>query len=619
MIPRLRFLVRYLAFWTAFFVFGRLLFLAWEHAHTATLSAWTVARVVGHGLRMDLSAAAYLSVVPGLLLAASAFIPPAFVRRAISAWTVALSVIMASIIVVDLGIWDAWGYHLDLTVYEYLRTPREAFASAQSSPLLVLSLILVAFTAAATLAYRRVFAPLLATIPSRHVTGAVATLGATLLLVVLMRGGLQWTPLNPSTVYFASDDFANRAALNVPWNLIYSFTIAPARQTTNPYGDPPEEEARAILDSLTHAGDQGSRNLLRVSRPNVVLIIWESLTAKVVAAEGGMSGVTPHLDSLVHEGVLFDSLYASEERSAQALVAILSGFPEPPHVQIMHTPERAARLPSLSHDLGGAGYATSFYYGGELAFADIQSYVRSSEYRRVVGGDAFPKDQRQSKWGAQDEFVLARLAKDLGTEARPFFATLFTLSSHEPFDVPMAPVFPGDGIEDKFLNAQAYTDRSVGAFIRTARQQPWWDSTLVVIVADHGHPLPALSATAGTAADDVHRIPMLWLGGALAVRDTVVHRIASQADLAPTLLAQLGVSGGPYLWGNDLLDPRTPAFAYYTHMNGFGFVDRHGSLTYDVAGGRVTDRSGNVGDAQVRAGRAILRLTFQSYLDLAAR
>jgi phosphoglycerol transferase MdoB-like AlkP superfamily enzyme len=140
----------------------------------------------------------------------------------------------------------------------------------------------------------------------------------------------------------------------------------------------------------------------------------------------------------------------------------------------------------------------------------------------------------------------------------------------------------------------------------------------VIIIADHGHPFPRTGARnpgPGPEASMLYHIPMLWLGGALAVRDTVVHRVGSQTDLAPTLLAQLGLPHDQYPWGRDLLAPGAVSFAYYSYLDGFGIVDARGGLVYDDIGHRVTQRTGSVGKAEVRSGLAYLRLTYQDYLD----
>lgn len=615
MTTRLRFLARYYLFWVVLFVIARLLFLAYHAARAARLAPGTLGGVVLHGLRMDLSAAAYLTALPALLVAASAWVPTRVVRRVVSIYTAALAAFVALLTTVDLELFSAWGVRLDATPLQYLRTPREALASAEASPIALLLVILVAFTGLAVAAYQRFATPRFGT-SERGGVGALAVgLVVTAVLIIPIRGGLQWTPLNQSSVYFSADDFANQAALNVGWNFFHSLTTKRALARTNPYTEVSAADAARMVDSLERAPEGGTVRLLRMARPNVILIIWESLTAKVVGRLGGVPGVTPHFDSLTHEGVFFDRIYASGDRSAKGLVALLSGFPAQPHVQIMNTPNKTAKLPTLSRDLGAAGYATSFYYGGELAFANIKSYLLGGRFGTIVGESAFDPKDRNSKWGAHDHVVLARLLADTRRMPRPFFSTLFTLSSHEPFEVPMAPVFPGADVQRQFLNAHAYTDRSIGAFIRAAEREPWWDSTLVIIVADHGHPYPRVEQAGGEQASLLYHIPMLWLGGALATRDTVIERIGSQTDLAPTLLAQLGLPHGQYRWGHDLLAAGAPSFAYFSYHDGFGIVDPRGRLVYDVISRRVTEREGDVGQPEVRSGLAYLRLSYQAYLD----
>jgi phosphoglycerol transferase MdoB-like AlkP superfamily enzyme len=564
---------------------------------------------------MDLSAAAYATVLPGVLVVLGLLVPPRAVRRGVGVYTVAVIVVVALLTVGDLGIYEAWGYRLDAAPFAYLRTPVEAIASAESSPVLLFAVVAGVFAAVAIVAYRRLVAPRLDAGRRPTALGAAIALVATAALIIPIRGGLQWTPLNQSGVYFSSQEFANQAALNVPWNLVHSLTTAGATEHTDPYTALDAATARQVADSLFAASDTAAPRLLTMHRPNVVLIIWESLTAKVVARLGGVPGVTPHFDSLTHEGLFFDHFYASGDRSAKGLVAILGGFPPLPHIQIMNEPNRAAQLPMLSRDLRAAGYETSFYYGGELAFANIKSYLLDGKFDHLIGESAFPKSERNSKWGAHDQYVLGRLLHDVGAMRRPFFSTLFTLSSHEPFEVPMRPVFPGRDVTHEFLNAHAYADRSIGAFIRAAQREPWWDSTLVIILADHGHPLPELPLMHGTAAEARQHIPMLWLGGGLAPRDSVVDRFGAQTDLAPTLLAQLGLPHARYAFGHDFLARDATSFAYFSYLDGFGIVDQRGSLVYDAVGKRVTEQAGDVGKPELRAGQALLRLSYQAYLD----
>jgi phosphoglycerol transferase MdoB-like AlkP superfamily enzyme len=435
-----------------------------------------------------------------------------------------------------------------------------------------------------------------------------------LLLAIPIRGGLQWTPLNESSVLFSRSTMANVGAQNAGWYLLYSTLAQRQEPAMNPFVVLPPHEAQAVVDSLYRGRDSAMVAVLRVPHPNVIVVIWESFTAKVVARLGGVPGVTPHFDRWSHQGVLFDSLYASGDRSAQGLVSILSGFPSVPNEAIMTRPRKAAALAQLGQSMQRAGYHTSFAYGGELAFANMKAYVLNGGFDRVTGIEAFPADQRNSKWGAHDHVVLQRVLREVSGDVRPFFATLFTLSSHEPFEVPGVPRFAGTGVSTQFLNAHHYTDASVGAFLDSAATQPWWDSTLVVIIADHGSPLPDPPRGATESVVQRHHIPMLWVGGALRVRDTVVHRIGASTDLAPTLLAQLGIEHAAFRWGRNLLTAQPGGFAYFSQHDGFAFLDQRGWLVEDERGGRTLAQSAGAGPAQRRSGSALLQASFADYL-----
>jgi len=614
-IHKLRFLFRYLAFWALFFTLLRVTFLAYHARETASLAASDLGGLLLRGARMDISAASYLAVVPVFLLAIAPLFPARALATLLRGYTVAAIFVAALLASVDVELFSKWGSRVDASLLPYLRTPREAAASAESSPVTLLAVLLIALVALGAWGFRRVV--------ERHIEEATGgrlqrsvlplLLSGSLLLVPI-RGGLQWTPLNPSSTYFSHSDFANQAGLNVAWNFLHSLTIRDYR-TVNPYAAAiPEAEARQLVDSLLHTTDSTTLRLLRVSRPNIILIIWESATAKVVQRLGGVPNITPHFDSLSHTGVLFDAIYASGNRSSKGLAAILSGWPAQSSAPILSSPARASRLPGLAKDLGSAGYHTAFYYGGELEFADFKSYLVAHGFDRITGEQDFDRKNWSSKWGAHDHVVLARLLHDARDIPRPFFTTLFTLSSHEPYDVPMAPVIEGTSEQVQFLNAHVYADRSIGRFIEAATSEPWWDSTLVIIIADHGHPYPTLPDPPGESASQLYHIPMLWLGGALAVHDTVIATVGSQVDVAPTLLAQLGLEHASYKWGKNLLAADVRPFAFLSYLDGFGWVDARGRLVYGYNTRQVMQRTPGADDRSIRAGEAYQRLSYQDFL-----
>lgn len=614
---RLTLLLLYVAYWLAFFAAVRLVFLAFFFGETSALPAGTVAGTFLYGLRLDLASAAYLSLIPFLLIALTA------IRRLtrvagwlVMAWTAVATAVLALLASADLGIFREWGRRIDAAVLQYLSHPTESWAAAGGGPRWLLLAVFVMVTGLFVVLARRVFRVRLRQLPPVHPAAALPLAFAAVLLVIPGRGGIQQIPINQSSAYFSPLSFPNQAALNVGWNFFDSWHRGLNRRD-NPYIVMPMDSAWALCchAERSEAGDVRMR-YVRGDRPSVLLIIWESFTARSVERLGGVAGATPEFDSLAAEGLLFRRMYAAGDRTEKGLAAILAGAPTIPNGSILKIPSKSRTLPMLARDLDSTGYATAFYYGGELGFANIKSFVLEGRFDRVIGKEDFPRSTWTSKWGTHDEVVAERVLKDLGASNRPFFYTWLTQSSHEPFEVPGPVRVAGNDGESRFLNSLAYTDHVLGEFLRRASREPWWDNTLVVIVADHSKKLERTDRDVPyKSAASWYHIPMLWTGGAL-LRGGSVDFLASQTDLAPTLLGQLGMPGGErYRFGRDLFSGAPPLWAYYGFDDGFGLVTADGSLVWEHIPDRITSASGRTTEQDLRAGKAMLQVTYQDYLD----
>ena len=614
---RFAFQPRYFLFWLLFFGVARVWFLGYAYERTAQLPPATLLGTFGYGLRLDASAAAYVSLLPFALFVLGSLLPRLPVQRLIGGYSAVVGTVMALLIVADLALYRAWGFRLDDTPLQYLNSPTEVAASAGSAPLLLLLALLAGLLVGGWWLYKRVVGPL-APLPAGFGRGRAALAGLlyAALLVLPLRGGTQQIPVNQSDVYFSRLAFANHAALNVPWNLMKALLLR--NDDRPPISFMPDSTARRLVGGLypravgAAAPADSTASILATPRPNVLFIILESFTAKLVGSVGGEVGVTPNLDSLARTGVLFTHFYAAGDRSQKGLVSLLSGYPSQPTTSIIRFPRKIERLPHLCRSLAAAGYRSRYYYGGELAFANMKSYLRTAGYEQLTERDDFAAADQNSKWGAHDGALFARLLSDLRRQPQPFFVTAFTLSSHEPFDVPMRPGFPGTAEADLFRNSVHYTDDALGRFLRQARQQPWYANTLLVLVADHGHILPGNSSN---QSPEKFHIPLLLAGGALrpAARGQVVPVLGTQTDVAATLLAQLKLPADQFVWSRDLLAPTARSFAFYSFNDGFGTVSPTGGLTFDNVSRQVWDRTGTVPDSDLRLGQALEQVSMQDF------
>ena len=584
------------------------LFLLWYHAQAAEASAAELALVVWNGLKLDQTVAGYITALPLLVVLAALWIPGRWSRSVLKGYLLVIAAVAATAFAANLALYEYWAFPLDSSVLQYLASPKEALASVTAGQLLLQLLVAAAVFGGMAWCYLRVLRLYDPARRSTHRAGStLVLLLAAGVLFLPIRGGVSVATANVSKVYFSGRMFLNHAAVNP----LFSFlsTLSDGDDALYEYEFFPEPERAAIFEPLRGDLPAGIRTdtLLRTRRPNVVLFLVESFGRSTVDERVGGEPVAPEFQRLKGEGVYFDNLFANSFRTDRGTVAVLSGFPAQTKMSVMKLPVKSQRLPSIARSLRREGYATSFYYGGDLNFTNTASYLYGTGFDRLTWQKDLHFDAPTSKWGYADDVVIDAFTDHVLAEAasqRPFFAAMLTLSSHEPFDVPFAT------FDDPMLNAMAFTDACLGRFVERVRQTPVWDDLLVILIADHAYPYPY-----GIANSDAlrHRIPMLWLGGAVR-RPAVVETYGSQSDLAATLLAQLGIAHGDFLFSRDLFDPARPKFGYWCFNNGFGVADAGGTTIFDCTSARVISPDSTA--AQLRDGKAMLQTTYKAIREL---
>ncbi|MDQ6843048.1 MAG: sulfatase-like hydrolase/transferase, partial [Bacteroidota bacterium] len=445
----------YFSFWLIYFLISKALFLLYHYPLASKLTSGEVFNVFLYGLRMDISFTAYICIFPFLLLFVQSFVPEFNPQKIIRSYTIILIIVLSFITTADLELYSAWGYRMDATPLQYLKSPKEMGGTISSAPLILLLFIFSILSILFIWIFKKYFQKFYF---KRYSKISLANIIISLFLVVFLfvpvRGGIQQIPVNQSDAYFSKKIFADHAALNLPWNLTHSLLNKNSEQ--NPFTYFPESRAQQLVDSLYETGPVKIPSILSVKRPNIIFIIMESYTAKLVGCLGGEPGVTPNLDKIAAEGLLFTNIYAAGDRSEKGQVSILSGYPNQAITSIIKTPTKTQNLPAINKPLEKEGYHSSYTYGGELEFANIKSYLLNAGFQKLVSKYSFPLSDRTTSWGVHDHIVLKRLHEDLEKEQQPFFATIFTLSSHEPYDVPMAPHFKGNDETTLFKNSFFY-------------------------------------------------------------------------------------------------------------------------------------------------------------------
>jgi phosphoglycerol transferase MdoB-like AlkP superfamily enzyme len=281
---------------------------------------------------------------------------------------------------------------------------------------------------------------------------------------------------------------------------------------------------------------------------NVVLISVESLSGDYLGTFGNKENITPYLDSLVDQSLFFDKLYANGTRTVRGLEALSLSVPPTPGDSLLkeHNNENLFSLADIFND---RGYQSDFVYGGYGQFDNMNYFFSHNGYRTVDRRD-IPKGatiHSENVWGVADEdlYTLALKQMDeIHAEGKPFFLHIMTTSNHRPYTFPEGRVKQPQYTR---AGAVAYTDWSIGDFIRRARAKSYFDDTIFVITADH------CAASAGKTSVPINRyhIP-LWIYAPKHIQPQRVERLMGQVDIAPTLLGLLNFSYRSRFFGYDL-------------------------------------------------------------------
>lgn len=606
---RLTALCAYALFWLLFFIVARLFFIFTQHKEAFIYSPGILAATFTNGIKLDLSATGYIFIIPVMLIIPGVLLNGEWFRKFMK-WYTWLLVLVASVIVVaDTVLYKYWGFRMDHTPLLYLKTPGEAAASVSTLTILLVVLAIAIITLLFIALYRRFVDSLFSNFDRIRLWPAAMFFFLLLWgsLLIPIRGGVGIAPINAGTVYFNENMFINHTAINVVWNV--GSSMANAKPSHNPYRFYDTDSAKALRDNLTMMEGLPEK-VINIDRPNILFIILESFGNLLVGPLGGDSLTTPRLNTLAGEGLLFTNFYASGNRTDKALPAILNAYPAQPAVSIIKEPKKSQSLNGIVRTLTGLGYRSSFWYGGEINFANFNSFVLSSGFQQVVTMHNFNPVHYNSKWGVHDHILFEVLMDSMRTMKEPFLKVVLTLSSHEPFEVPMDPVFIGRDDLTKFRNSVYYTDRSVGGFIDWAKGTDWWQNTLVILVADHYR---RSSTDIHVYSEEIFKIPMLWLGGALTKQGGTIEKYGSQVDITPTVLNQIGLPDY-YPFAKDLLNTSSNSFAFYTFNEGFGFITDSSALIYDHILGKPVVSRGSGTEAAEKYGRAYLQVLYDDFL-----
>jgi len=545
------------------------------------------------GLRFDLAITAYL-LIPLLLLLT------VLGGRAGNWLPRSLIVLAAGVLL--LGIAEAEFYRefesrFNALVFEYLGHPVIVGGMIWDGYpvlefLLLWVILLACFVGGCLYFYRRHLRPAAPT-PGKG-WRRLATNGVFLVLLVFAaRGGFASEPLRWGDAFFSQNTFANHLALNgmftlgrSAWDKMYG------KQDFWTKAMPAEEAqatARQMLllpgeETLADAGHPLLRRQKEVVPPlrsadgqplNVVVILMESFSARFTGALGSPAGLTPEFDRLAEQGILFERAFSSGTHTHQGVYATLASFPNVPGyeylMKLMEANQEFSGLPSLLHR---QGYRSVFLYNGLFSWDNKEGFFRQHGVDRFVGCEDYVNPTFVDPvWGVSDHDVFNRANEEFRAMAQqgPFLGIVLTLSNHSPFNLPeplpFARIATGDESEGRF-NGMRYADWALGEFFRQAAQEPYFANTLFVVTGDHGFGSAPMITPIQLSR---FHVPLLFYAPQLAATGGERRRtVASQVDIAPSILGLLGLRQAHQSWGRNLFSPslNDPGFAVFKPSGG---------------------------------------------------
>lgn len=419
--------------------------------------------------------------------------------------------------------------------------------------------------------------------------------------------------------------FANELQANGAYKFYNAFQTSELKYTDF-YTTLPHSKAVSLINAQYNS--KGKDNLQEIkdslpeNRKNIVLITVESLSASFLTKYGNKQHITPNLDKLMEESLVFDNLFAVGNRTVRGLEAVTLCLPPSAGESVIKQPDNGG-LFSTGKILKEKGYTVQFLYGGYGYFDNMDTFFSGNGYQ-VIDRKKFKKGEVSfaNVWGSCDEDIFAKAMQVFSENAKsgkPFFGHIMTVSNHRPFTYPEGKIDISGKIKSREGGVK-YTDYAIGKFISSARKQAWFDNTIFIITADHC----ASSAGKTEIPLDKYHIPAMIYAPSY-IRPAKVNTLMSQIDLMPTVFGLLHFSYRSQFYGKDVFSSEYKPRAFAATYQNLGYYEGN-TLTvlspvrkveqFDVtpaAGGTYT-LSEKVGQDRVQADKAVAN--YQTRADL---
>ncbi len=387
-------------------------------------------------------------------------------------------------------------------------------------------------------------------------------------LIITARGGIQTKPIQVISASQYGNPLNASLTLNTPFTIIQSI----GKKTLEEKTFFSEKE----IDSIFNINRNYASDTIFVSK-NVVIIILESFSNEYIGAINKNVKYTPFLDSLIAESFLFENGFANGKKSNEAMPSIIASMPSLMSEAYSGSVYQDNNINSLANILNEKGYHSMFFHGGLNGSMNFDAFARKAGYKQYFGMDEYDNlSDYDGNWGIYDEPFFNFFAKTLGSSPKPFFATLFSLSSHPPFAIPMK-------YQDKFKNINsdkeksfAYTDLALSKFFAYAKTKKWYYNTLFILLPDHTP--DAMNSYYDTKVS-YYKIPIIFFDPSRNWKGKS-NKVASQIDVMPSVLDYLHYDQNFKSFGSSLWRDNTYNFSINYRDGIYQLIDSSYAIQY---------------------------------------
>lgn len=393
-----------------------------------------------------------------------------------------------------------------------------------------------------------------------------------------IRGGWQKRPITIVTAGKYAGAQYTGLIINTPFNIIKTY----GKEGVSPvsYFDSMEAMPYSTLHQYSQRSDGRA-----FTAENVVVIILEGIASEYSRSlrpqffENGEETYTPFLDSLMAHSLVFDNAYANALRSIDALPAAIASIPRLMNVSFILSAYAANPIHSLPMELKNKGYTSYFFHGGSNGTMGFDAFSSVAGFDHYHGRNEYGNNEHyDGHWGIFDEPFLQYTAEKLNKSPLPFFATIFTLSSHHPYLVPEPynNVFPPGKLP--IHQSVRYADQALKRFFETASQMPWYENTLFVITSDHTE---TLEYSVNQTRKGIYEVPLFFFHPRRKLEAVNTSLPAQQIDIMPSILDYLAYDMDFLAYGVSLFrqDADRLAFHYLNHI--YQIIDQDYILEFD--------------------------------------